>query len=88
MSTYTVRTIADGEHYFEPRTFESTAMADAFYDSTVSRINREDDPEIEVTVSVIDDASGDVMFERTFPRYVPGGVSDVARQALAWRDAL
>lgn len=68
MNTFTVRTIADGDHYFEPRTFDFEYMADSFYSSTVSRLQREDSPGVEVTVALIDDETGHVVYERTFPR--------------------
>lgn len=69
-STLTVRTIADGEHYFSPETFGSETLAYAFYDSTVSRIQREDPADVEITVALIRDETGDVLTERTFPRTV------------------
>lgn len=70
MSTFTVRTTADGDHYLEPHTFTSQDLAEACYGSTVSRIRREDPADAEVTVSLIDDETDDVLAETTFPRGV------------------
>lgn len=65
--TFTVRTMADGGHYYEPRDFESEVLAEAFYDSTCQRIRREDPPGLEVTVDMAN-ADGDVIYSTTFPR--------------------
>lgn len=66
-NTHTVRTIADGDYYFEPRSFESEAMAEAFYSSTLDRIRREDAAGVEITVALIEHATDDVIREHTFP---------------------
>lgn len=70
MSTFTVRTTADGDHYFEPRTFTSQDLAEACYDSTVRRVAIEDPADAEVSISLIDDETDDVLAETTFPRGV------------------
>lgn len=70
MSTYTVRTIADGDHYFDPRDFGSLYVAEAFYSSTESRIRREDNPGVEITVDLIDNRTDDVIYSTTFPQRV------------------
>ena len=70
VNTLTVRTIADGEHYLSPETFTDENVAYAFYDSTVSRIQREDPAPVEITVALIRDETDDVLTERTFPRTV------------------
>lgn len=68
--TYTVRTIADGEHYFEPETFDSEILASAYFDSTVSRVNREDGMGLEITVDLINDDTDDVLYSHTIPAYI------------------
>ena len=66
---YVVRTIADGEHYYPPRDFTSDVLAEAFYGSTVDRLNREDPKSVEITVQFIDvNDDNHVVYERTFPR--------------------
>lgn len=62
---FTVRAMADGEYYFPPRTFGSLAHADAFYESTLDRIRREDPAGAEITVDVSD--GDDVTMSYTFP---------------------
>lgn len=64
--SFTVRTMADGENYFQPREFDSEILAEAYYSSTLDRIRREDSPNVEVTVDMAN-ASGDVLYSHTFP---------------------
>lgn len=67
---YTVRIMADGEHYYAPRTFEGHDckwLAESFYDSSLDRIRREDGPYLEVTVDLIDNSTDDVLYSETFP---------------------
>jgi hypothetical protein len=66
-NTHTVRTLADGDYYFEPRSFASEILAEAFYSSTLDRIRREDAPGVEVTAQLIDHATDGVIYEQTFP---------------------
>lgn len=68
IATFTVRTMADGDHYYAPRTFNLDYMAEAFYSSTTDRIRKEDGPAVEVTVDMVDDSTGDVVYSTTFPR--------------------
>lgn len=64
---YTVRTIADGEHYFDPRNHDALHVAEAYFDSTVHRLYMEDGPYVEVTVDLIDNRTDDVIQSVTFP---------------------
>lgn len=64
---YTVRTIADGEHYFSPEEFDNIMVAEAFFSSTVDRIRREDSAGVEITVDLIDNRTDDVLYSETFP---------------------
>lgn len=79
---FTVRTIADGENYFEPRNFDSEILAEAFYGSTLDRIRREDPATVEITVDLID--GDDVTMSHTFPieqATDPATVADADRRA-------
>lgn len=66
--TFTVRAMVDGDHYFEPRDFDSEVLAEAFYDSTCSRVQREDPAGVEITVDMSENDTGTVLYSRTFPR--------------------